>query len=99
MHDCAAVGSVARLRVWASRGWRSEQSGQTSLPGLHLGAGPFGLGERTINGPEAMAWLDENRPEVATANPEPPKQHELVGLNYGLLGLGSRPVALCSRKG
>ena len=30
VHNYAAIGSVPRLRIWASRGWRSEQSGQTA---------------------------------------------------------------------
>ena len=30
VHDYAAIGSVPRLRVWVSRGWRSEHSGRTA---------------------------------------------------------------------
>src|SRR3954467_13168341 len=47
----------------------------------------FATFECIVNGPEAMAWLDENRPDCGRRNPEQARQRVSVRLSQPVLEL------------
>jgi hypothetical protein len=78
--DPASIVQVARQR-WSSPRIADVLEQRPGYEGLHelidyatnrlglesLEDPTFATFECTVNGPEAMVWLDENRPDVATA--------------------------------